>query len=97
MGTKKWRFEEYPNDKYERKAPEAAEYKCLPNELGTNRWMKLTGIVTTKQRRNLKTGTETPIAAAMDSISKGMVISALECFALDRLGRVDTAGWLVYA
>jgi hypothetical protein len=45
--------------------------------------MKLTGIVTTKQRRNLKTGTETPIAAAMDSISKGMVISALECFAFD--------------
>jgi hypothetical protein len=33
----------------------------------------------------------------MDSISKGMVISALECFAFDWLGRVNTAGWLVWA
>lgn len=45
---------------------------CLGVVLGTRRQKKLTGMVATKQRRNLSTGTDTPMVAAMDGKSRSM-------------------------
>ena len=74
MGTKKCRFEENPNERYDKMAPEAAAYACLSPVVGTSREIKLTGIVTTKHKRNLSTETETPIVAAIESMSRSVMV-----------------------
>lgn len=69
MGTKKWRFEENPKERYDKTAPDTAAQRCLPVTPGTKRWKKLTGMVATKHNKNRSTGTDTPIVEAMASIS----------------------------
>jgi hypothetical protein len=46
----------------------------LPSRLGTNRHKNDTGIVATKHKRKRKTGTETPMAEAMECNSRDIVV-----------------------
>lgn len=57
---------------------------CLGNTPGTKRHVKLTGMVAIKHKRNRNTAIETPIAAAIDSISRFMALC---------LARLCLCGW----
>lgn len=51
---------------------------CFPSRLGTIRQKKETGIVATKQRRKRRTATDTPIEAAIESMSIDIMVAGLK-------------------